>query len=697
MRLAMIRRTPLPLLALLAGCSPEPPQECAPADAPWVDFDRDGFPASVDCNDSDPAIHPAAFELCDGIDNNCNGLIDEGYPVGDDGFADCDPVEIGDGIDNNYNGLIDEGFPDFDGDGIADCLDDHCEVFADLTSREVPIDPECTEGTVVVDDPWNLAIEWQWSEGSSTQGVWVTPVIGRYIDTNGDGVVDFSDVPSVVFTTRTGRLVALRGDTGEELMNLPGFFGGAGAALVDIDGDGEVDAVSLDSSKRPIAIDRFGVEKWRSTVSDPLAYPSPIVADVDGDGIPEVITQTLLVRGDTGELITRFPTPAGIPYYIPTVGDIDLDGEQEILIGPHMYRPDGTIKWSATVNGNYGHWGAFVNIDDDPEAEVIIVGGGRIGIYEHDGTEIAMITTSAASRPGPICVADFDGDGIVEMAWASQSVFSVFNLDGSLVWNTVVQDFSGLAGCSGFDIDGDGAYEVLFADEVAFFIYDGRTGAIRFEQRGHASRTIFEYPSVADIDGDGSAEIVFASNDYNASTWGAITAIGHVTGNWPPSGETWPVHDFAVTNVLPDGTVPASPEPSWLVHNVYRARPAADIVSANLQVEITDACVSGCVEGVGVAVLAVEVINNGASDVRIDIPITVYADTDGDLIPLATEWLSGGVPGGSRVGGVTLTIPIEDLERGFLVRVDDRGTGMGNVFECYEDDNETTWPYPVCD
>ena len=31
-----------------------------------------------DCNDHDPAINPGAAELCDGIDNNCNGPLDEG-------------------------------------------------------------------------------------------------------------------------------------------------------------------------------------------------------------------------------------------------------------------------------------------------------------------------------------------------------------------------------------------------------------------------------------------------------------------------------------------------------------------------------------------------------------------------------------------------------------------------------------------
>jgi Putative metal-binding motif/Secretion system C-terminal sorting domain len=66
----------------------------------YVDFDSDGFGSigqryvcavnattppngfatnALDCNDTEAAIHPGAVEIaCDGVDNNCNGIIDEG-------------------------------------------------------------------------------------------------------------------------------------------------------------------------------------------------------------------------------------------------------------------------------------------------------------------------------------------------------------------------------------------------------------------------------------------------------------------------------------------------------------------------------------------------------------------------------------------------------------------------------------------
>ncbi|MFT3948705.1 MAG: MopE-related protein [Agriterribacter sp.] len=101
--------------------------------------------AEKDCNDSNPDIHPGATEICDGIDNNCDGQVDEGllfwiYPDNDgDGYGidegkiyscnvpygyadhggDCKDDDnaiypgaeeiCGDGIDNDCDGQIDEG------------------------------------------------------------------------------------------------------------------------------------------------------------------------------------------------------------------------------------------------------------------------------------------------------------------------------------------------------------------------------------------------------------------------------------------------------------------------------------------------------------------------------------------------------------------------------------------------------------
>ncbi len=58
-------------------------------DAGPVDADQDGFTSDEDCNDDDPAIHPGAEELCDGIDNDCDGTSDADFDFDADEIADC--------------------------------------------------------------------------------------------------------------------------------------------------------------------------------------------------------------------------------------------------------------------------------------------------------------------------------------------------------------------------------------------------------------------------------------------------------------------------------------------------------------------------------------------------------------------------------------------------------------------------------
>ena len=50
-------------------------------DAGPVDADGDGFLQGDDCDDTDPTVHPGAKELCDAVDNDCDGAIDEMKPV----------------------------------------------------------------------------------------------------------------------------------------------------------------------------------------------------------------------------------------------------------------------------------------------------------------------------------------------------------------------------------------------------------------------------------------------------------------------------------------------------------------------------------------------------------------------------------------------------------------------------------------
>lgn len=47
-------------------------------DCPPVDMDGDGFAYPQDCDDSNASVHPGAYEACDNLDNDCDGMVDEG-------------------------------------------------------------------------------------------------------------------------------------------------------------------------------------------------------------------------------------------------------------------------------------------------------------------------------------------------------------------------------------------------------------------------------------------------------------------------------------------------------------------------------------------------------------------------------------------------------------------------------------------
>ncbi len=88
-----------PLCALfltLWACNDEqkPPGDSAPPEQPAVDEDQDGWPVEEDCQDDDPLIHPDAQEICDGADNDCDGLTDE--DVQSSFFPDLDGDSYGD-------------------------------------------------------------------------------------------------------------------------------------------------------------------------------------------------------------------------------------------------------------------------------------------------------------------------------------------------------------------------------------------------------------------------------------------------------------------------------------------------------------------------------------------------------------------------------------------------------------------------
>ncbi len=62
---------------------------------PACDRDHDGWRRNADCDDSNGSVHPGAPEICDGLDQDCDGRIDDG--LFDDWYRDADGDGVGAG------------------------------------------------------------------------------------------------------------------------------------------------------------------------------------------------------------------------------------------------------------------------------------------------------------------------------------------------------------------------------------------------------------------------------------------------------------------------------------------------------------------------------------------------------------------------------------------------------------------------
>ena len=173
-----------------------------------LDSDGDGYTLAYDCDDTDETVSPGALEVCDGIDRDCNGAIDDAdhdqdghiqvgcnyegpdpRPVDD--CDDTDPLVHGgvsvdwqDGVDNDCDGLVDNRTPIFDDDGDCYCEEGPCVARADCPAGVVGGDCDDANSTVhpfALDEPDGNRVDANCDgiDGDAQNSVFVDPVNGE--------------------------------------------------------------------------------------------------------------------------------------------------------------------------------------------------------------------------------------------------------------------------------------------------------------------------------------------------------------------------------------------------------------------------------------------------------------------------------------------------------------------------------------
>ncbi len=174
------------------------------------DSDHDGYPFTVDCNDLDPAIHPGALEVCNGVDDNCNGSVDENLGTTSCGVGACARIvnncvggapqtcipgtptaEVCNGVDDDCNGTIDDGL------GSTTCGIGACS--RTVSSCVNGVQQICTPGTPTaeicngVDDDCDGRVD---NGFADTDGDGLADCIDP--DDDNDGVADASDCAPLI-------------------------------------------------------------------------------------------------------------------------------------------------------------------------------------------------------------------------------------------------------------------------------------------------------------------------------------------------------------------------------------------------------------------------------------------------------------------------------------------------------------------
>ncbi|MBK7930881.1 MAG: VCBS repeat-containing protein [Bryobacterales bacterium] len=237
-------------------------------------------------------------------------------------------------------------------------------------------------------------------------------------------------------------------------------FGGVNIADLNRDGTPEIVA-----GRR--AYSNTGALLWTGTGLNggdlgPLTY----AVDLSGDANLEVVVGPTVYNSTGGILFNRSATYA--EAYSATA-DIDGDGLPEIVFKPRLQQVavalenDGTTKWSAPWPQGGGGPPTIGNFDSDPEPEIGIAALTEYRVYEANGTlkwTNSIIDSSSGVTSSTIF--DFDNDGIVEVVFADQEYLYIWRgTDGFELFRASRPSATGVEMPVVADVDGNGHADIV--------------------------------------------------------------------------------------------------------------------------------------------------------------------------------------------------------------------------------------------
>ena len=306
-----------------------------------------------------------------------------------------------------------------------------------------------------------------WKSSGALVPGWPSPEIG---DEAFPAIGNLSDSESfVVASVLRSPMVALSG-SGALLPGWPVSTASTWTAAADLDGDGRDEILIGNSGEHRIEAyyaDGTPVPGWPVTPGGFITFGPLAIGDLDGDGQPEIVTiagpesggKKLYAYHSDGTPVAGFPVTllTGLALSPVVIGDVDGDGVPEIvtlsitllannfdyLIKAALYAPDGSLKREIVASRESpasfsAGVPALADLDGDGIPEIVVQTGDMMHVWKGDGTDfpgwpIAVPGGSPRNVSGnsPV-VGDVDGDGLPDIVITTPGKLYVYNRNGVL-------------------------------------------------------------------------------------------------------------------------------------------------------------------------------------------------------------------------------------------------------------------------